>query len=105
MHQFHGRARELYALERAFATDRAVLLHALGSMGKTALATNIALNAAMKERKRVLIFSLEMTKEEVIDRITASGIGVPTWKISSSRASSGPSMTYSTKLSPSGSRL
>ncbi|MGE3541105.1 MAG: tetratricopeptide repeat protein [Candidatus Tectimicrobiota bacterium] len=38
LYQFHGRARELYALERAFATDRAVLLHAMGGMGKTALA-------------------------------------------------------------------
>jgi tetratricopeptide (TPR) repeat protein len=38
LYQFHGRTRELYALERAFATDRAVLLHAMGGMGKTALA-------------------------------------------------------------------
>lgn len=38
LYQFHGRARELHALERAFATDRAVLLHAMGGMGKTALA-------------------------------------------------------------------
>jgi hypothetical protein len=38
LYTFHGRARELYALERAFGTDRAILLHAVGGMGKTALA-------------------------------------------------------------------
>ena len=38
LYNFHGRARELYALERAFRTDRAILLHAMGGMGKTALA-------------------------------------------------------------------
>src|SRR5262249_17601144 len=38
LYSFHGRARELYALERAFRTDRAILLHAMGGMGKTALA-------------------------------------------------------------------
>jgi tetratricopeptide (TPR) repeat protein len=38
LYNFHGRARELYALERAFRTDRAILLHAMGGIGKTALA-------------------------------------------------------------------
>src|SRR5438093_5397072 len=38
LYNFHGGARELYALERAFRTDRAILLHAMGGMGKTALA-------------------------------------------------------------------
>jgi hypothetical protein len=38
LYNFHGRARELYALERAFRTERAVLLHAMGGMGKTTLA-------------------------------------------------------------------
>jgi CHAT domain len=38
LYNFHGRSRELYALERAFRTDRAILLHAMGGMGKMALA-------------------------------------------------------------------
>ena len=38
LYNFHGRARELYTLEGAFRTDRAILLHAMGGMGKTALA-------------------------------------------------------------------
>jgi replicative DNA helicase len=64
-----------------FAPGSLTVIAARPSMGKTALATNIALNAALKSHKRVLIFSLEMTKEEVADRITASNLGVPTWKI------------------------
>ena len=38
LYTFRGRARELQVLERAFRTDRAILLHAMGGMGKTALA-------------------------------------------------------------------
>ncbi len=39
---FQGRARELYQLERQFRSHRAILLHAMGGMGKTALATEAA---------------------------------------------------------------
>ena len=39
---FQGRARELYALERQFRSQRNVVLHAMGGMGKTALATEAA---------------------------------------------------------------
>jgi len=39
---FQGRARELYDLERYLRTHRAVLLHAMGGMGKTTLATEAA---------------------------------------------------------------
>jgi len=39
---FQGRARELYELERLFRSQRGVVLHAMGGMGKTALATEAA---------------------------------------------------------------
>ena len=39
---FHGRARELYDLERLFRSHRGIVLHAMGGMGKTALATEAA---------------------------------------------------------------
>ena len=41
-HGFHGRARELLALERAFAKRRIVVLHGFGGQGKTSLATQAA---------------------------------------------------------------
>lgn len=39
---FHGRARELYELERQFRSHRGIVLHAMGGMGKTTLATEAA---------------------------------------------------------------
>lgn len=39
---FHGRARELYVLERLFRRDRGIVLHAMGGMGKTTLAAEAA---------------------------------------------------------------
>ena len=39
---FHGRARELLALERQFRNQRGIVLHAMGGMGKTTLATEAA---------------------------------------------------------------
>lgn len=39
---FQGRARELYELERRFRRSRGLVLHAMGGMGKTALATEAA---------------------------------------------------------------
>jgi tetratricopeptide (TPR) repeat protein len=39
---FQGRARELHELERAFRRDRGLVLHAMGGMGKTTLATEAA---------------------------------------------------------------
>lgn len=42
LYQFHGRAAELYRLERELRGHRAVLLHAMGGMGKTTLAREAA---------------------------------------------------------------
>jgi tetratricopeptide (TPR) repeat protein len=42
LYGFHGRARELYELERRFRSERGIVLHAMGGMGKTALATEAA---------------------------------------------------------------
>jgi len=39
---FRGRARELHVLERLFRVERGLVLHAMGGMGKTALATEAA---------------------------------------------------------------
>jgi hypothetical protein len=39
---FHGRAHELYELQRQFRSHRAILLHAMGGMGKTTLASKAA---------------------------------------------------------------
>ncbi|HUB17098.1 MAG TPA: replicative DNA helicase [Acidobacteriaceae bacterium] len=49
-----------------------VIIAARPSMGKTALAINLAQNAAIKGNKTVAIFSLEMSKESLLRRMLAS---------------------------------
>lgn len=58
-----------------------IILAARPSMGKTSLAMNIAVNAAVKGKKTVGIFSLEMSKEQLVDRLFASMLGVDSWKL------------------------
>jgi replicative DNA helicase len=58
-----------------------IILAARPSMGKTSLALNIAMNAAVKSHKTVGIFSLEMSKEQLVDRLFASMLGVDSWKL------------------------
>jgi replicative DNA helicase len=49
-----------------------VILAARPSMGKTALALNIAENVALRQKEPVAIFSLEMSKESLLLRLLAS---------------------------------
>src|SRR6202050_2377163 len=49
-----------------------IILAARPSMGKTALALNIAENVAVRHRQPVAIFSLEMSKESLLLRLLAS---------------------------------
>ena len=49
-----------------------VLVAARPAMGKTAFALNIAQNAALKAKSSVAIFSLEMSKEQLIQRMVAA---------------------------------
>lgn len=58
-----------------------VIIAARPSIGKTALALNIALNAATKSKVSVAVFSLEMSKEQLVDRLIASSSGVDLWKM------------------------
>ena len=52
--------------------DNLIILAARPAMGKTALALNIAQYVAVKEKKPVAIFSLEMGAESLIERMLAS---------------------------------
>ncbi|MFZ1324202.1 MAG: replicative DNA helicase [Candidatus Saccharimonadales bacterium] len=57
------------------------VLAARPSMGKTAFALNLAQNVALKAGQPVLIFSLEMSKEQLVDRMLASEAGVNAWNL------------------------
>ena len=64
-----------------------ILLAARPSMGKTALGINIATNAAIKGGANVAIFSLEMSKEQLAQRIISSTAHVDLQKIISGNLS------------------
>lgn len=57
------------------------VLAARPSMGKTALALNLAHNIALQSQQSVLIFSLEMAKEQLVDRLLAMESGVDAWAL------------------------
>ena len=51
-------------------------------MGKSALALNIATNVAVKEKRSVLIFNMEMSKSEIAKRVLASEALIDNQKLS-----------------------
>jgi replicative DNA helicase len=64
-----------------FQKSDLIILAARPSMGKTAMALNLAQNIAIKSEKPVLLFSLEMSKEQLVDRMLASEAGVNSWNL------------------------
>ncbi|MEA2701968.1 MAG: replicative helicase [Candidatus Parcubacteria bacterium] len=58
-----------------------VILAARPSVGKTSLGLDIARNAAVKHNVPVGIFSLEMSSEQLVDRMLAAESYVNSWKI------------------------
>ena len=64
-----------------------VILAARPSMGKTSLALDIARQTAIKNKSSVGMFSLEMSKEQLVDRILCSEAGVDFWKMRTGKLS------------------
>ncbi len=58
-----------------------IVLAARPSMGKTALSLNLAHNIATITELPVLFFSLEMSKEQIVDRLLSMESGVDAWNI------------------------
>ena len=64
-----------------FKPGELIIVAARPSMGKTAFAINVLTNIAVKQRKSVAIFSLEMASEQIVDRILSTVAEVPMYKI------------------------
>ncbi len=64
-----------------------VILAARPGIGKTTLALNIALNVATKEKLPVGFFSLEMSKEELVDRLLVGQADIDAWRLKTGRLS------------------
>lgn len=68
-------------LTAGFHKSDLVVLAARPAMGKTALALNFAHNVATINNHAVLIFSLEMGKEQLINRMLADASGIDSFKL------------------------
>ncbi|KKT26229.1 MAG: Primary replicative DNA helicase [Parcubacteria group bacterium GW2011_GWA2_43_9b] len=64
-----------------------VILAARPSLGKTSMAMDIVRHVAVKQKIPVGIFSLEMSKHDVVDRLLAAQAGVDLWKLRTGRLS------------------
>ncbi|MCK4923868.1 MAG: replicative DNA helicase [Spirochaetes bacterium] len=64
--------KELDDLTSGFQNSEFIVVAARPSVGKTALALNIAQNVAILQRLKVAVFSLEMSKEALMQRMLCS---------------------------------
>lgn len=62
-----------------------IILAARPALGKTSLALNIAQHVAVEEKMPVGFFSLEMSKEELVDRLLVSQADIDAWKLKTGR--------------------
>lgn len=67
-----------------FQKSDMIILGARPSMGKTAVTLDMVRGAA-KAGSSVAVFSLEMSKEQIIDRLISTESGVPLWNLRSGR--------------------
>jgi len=65
-----------------------VILAARPSLGKTAMALDIVRHVAVRQKIPVGIFSLEMSRHDVVDRLLAAEAGVDLWKLRTGKLSS-----------------
>lgn len=62
-----------------------IILAARPGVGKTTLALNIAQNLAVDYKRPAAIFSLEMSKEELVDRLLVSQADIDAWRLKTGR--------------------
>ncbi len=58
-----------------------LILAARPGVGKTSLALNIAQNVAVKYKRPIGFFSLEMSREELVDRLLVAQADIDAWKL------------------------
>jgi replicative DNA helicase len=73
--------RELDHMLTGLAPGSFMIVAARPSMGKTSFALDVARHAAAKQGKNVAVLSLEMSKEELMDRTIAGYLGVNAWRL------------------------
>lgn len=74
---------DLDAMTGGLQKSDLIILAARPSMGKTAFALNIAQNVAIKSKVPVALFSLEMSKEQLVQRMLCSEAEIDSQKLKS----------------------
>jgi replicative DNA helicase len=64
-----------------------IILAARPGVGKTSLALNITQNLSVKYKRPVGFFSLEMSKEELVDRLLVSQADIDAWRLKTGKLS------------------
>ncbi len=72
---------DLDRMTAGFHKSDLIILAARPAMGKTALALNFASNVARINNKAVLVFSLEMGRQQLINRMLADASGIDSFKL------------------------
>lgn len=70
-----------------FIPSNLIILAARPGVGKTSFALNIALHVALNEKKGVGFFSLEMSKEELVDRLLVGQADIDAWRLKTGKLS------------------
>ncbi|MGA3056709.1 MAG: replicative DNA helicase [Candidatus Limnocylindrales bacterium] len=74
---------DLDLLTTGFQPSDLIVLAARPSVGKTSLALNIAEHASVREGKTVGVFSLEMSKDQLVQRLISSVAGIDSQRLRS----------------------
>lgn len=77
--------RDLDAKLAGLQNSNLIIFAARPGMGKTSFALNIAQHAAVNEGIPVGIFSLEMSQEELVDRLLVAQADIDAWKLKTGR--------------------
>lgn len=73
--------RDLDKKTAGFQKGDLIIIGARPAMGKTTFAQNLAYNIASINKKGVLFFSMEMSANEIVDRMISDVSGVDNWKM------------------------
>jgi replicative DNA helicase len=82
--------KKLDDLLSGFQKSDLVILAARPAVGKTSLALDFARHAAVNAKEPVGLFSLEMSKEQLVDRMLCAQAGVSLWKMRTGNLSDNP---------------
>ena len=78
---------DLDGMTSGFSRSDLIIIAGRPSMGKTSFALNISLNIALEQKLPVAIFSLEMSKEQLAQRLLSSEAKIPSNRLRSGRIS------------------